>query len=330
MHAVFRLVEGDAGRRLEHFFGHFNAVGEERILRHQLFANLGVGVVERRQAVHELGARGAAGLHHFGVDLIRQQQLDAVGPGFHRLAHRYPHVGVDKVDALDRFFRVFGEGDARAAFGSEGLALLNQLFQWPQGFRCGYAHVHAQFGADQQQRIAHVVARVAQVGVADVMQRLVAVLAHGQHVGEHLGRVVFIGQTVEHRHAGELGQVFDDFLLEAAVLNGVVHAPQYAGGVFHGFFVTDLRGVRVDISDIGALVIGRDFEGAAGAGRGLFEDQRDVFAFQVLSFSAAVLGALEVARQVEQEHQFTLGVVHQAEQVAVVHVESHDRFPLEK
>ena len=152
-------------------------------------------------------------------------------------------------------------------------------------------------------------------------------LAHGQGVGDHLRRVEFGGEAVEHRHAGELGQLFDDFLFEATVLNGVKHAAQDAGGVFHAFFVADLRRHRVDIGDVGALVVGCHFERAAGAGRGFFEDQRDVFAFQVRALSAGVFGAFEVAGQVQQVVQLAGGVVHQREQAAVAHVESHDGSP---
>ena len=41
-------------------------------------------------------------------------------------------------------------------------------------FGAADAHVHAQQAADDHQRVAHVVARVAEVGVADLVDRLVA------------------------------------------------------------------------------------------------------------------------------------------------------------
>ncbi|MNO80738.1 hypothetical protein D3C76_719530 [compost metagenome] len=277
--------------------------------------------------MHELGARVAGGFHQFGVDLVRQQLLDTLGPGFDRLAHRDPHVGVDEVDAFDRRFRIFGQGDACATFFAVLLAASDQVVERPQGLRCANTHVHTQLGADQQQGVTHVVAGVPQVAVADLVDRLVGMLTHGQHVGDHLGWVVFIGQAVEHWYAGELGQFFDDFLLEATVFDGIVHAPQYPGGVLHAFLVADLRGVRVDVGDIGALVIGGHFEGAAGAGRGFFEDQGDVVAFEVLLLGAGVLGAFQVARQVEQVPQFARGVVFQAQQITVVNIERHDGSP---
>jgi hypothetical protein len=192
----------------------------------------------------------------------------------------------------------------------------------------GDAHIHAELGADQQQRVTHVVARVAQVGVADLLQRLVAVFAHGHDVGDHLRWVVFVGQTVEYRHAGEPGKLLDDLLPETAVFDGVVHATEHPCGVLHGFLVTDLRGAWVDVGDVGALVIGRYFEGAAGTGRAFLEDQRNVLALEVLLLGAGVLGTLEVAGQVQQVVQLLSSVVHQAEQAAVVQVKRHDNFLL--
>ena len=136
--------------------------------------------------------------------------------------------------------------------------------------------------------------------------------------------MVFVGQAVEHRNAGELREFLDDFLLEAAVLDGVVHPAENPRGVLHALLVADLRGVRVDVGDVGALVVGGHLEGAAGASGGFLEDQGNVLALQVLLLGAGVLGALEVAGQVEQVTQLAGAVVHQAEQVTVVHVESHD------
>src|SRR3546814_3067571 len=60
---------------------------------------------------------------------------------------------------------------APATLCGEGLALVDEILVRPQGLWCTDAHIHAQFGADHQQRIAHVIAGIAQVGVADVMQR---------------------------------------------------------------------------------------------------------------------------------------------------------------
>ena len=126
-----------------------------------------------------------------------------------------------------------------------------------------------------------------------------------------------VGQAVPDRHAGILAQDFHQVLAEAAVLDAVVHAAQHAGGILHGFFVTDLRAGGSQVGDVRALVIGGDFEGAAGAGGGLFEDQGDVLAFQPLLLIAAVLGCLEVGRELEQELELLRSEVQFLEKVAV-------------
>ena len=71
-------------------------------------------------------------------------------------------------------------------------------------------------------------------------------------------------------------------LAGAAVLDRVIHPAQYPGGVLHRLLVPDLRRRRVDVGDVGALVVRRHLERAAGTGGGLLEDQRDVLARQAL------------------------------------------------
>ena len=59
-------------------------------------------VVERREAVEELRLRVPRRGHEGGVDLVRQEELDPLGPDGVGLAHRDPDVGVDEVDAARR------------------------------------------------------------------------------------------------------------------------------------------------------------------------------------------------------------------------------------
>ena len=110
--------------------------------------------------------------------------------------------------------------------------------------------------------------------------------AHGQRVGEHLGRVELVGQTVEHRHAGVFRQFFDHVLPEAAIFDAVVHSAQDAGGVFDAFLMPDLAGGRLQISYPRPLVARGDFKRAAGAGRCFSKSGR------CSSLSSAALRAL--------------------------------------
>src|SRR3954451_1566396 len=99
MHPVLRLVEHDRRRRLEDLLGDFH-LGDPECLEH-LLADLGLRVVERGQAVHELRVRIPGCCHRSRVDLVGAELLDALAPDLVRLAHRNPDIGVQEVRALD-------------------------------------------------------------------------------------------------------------------------------------------------------------------------------------------------------------------------------------
>ena len=74
---------------------------------------------------------------------------------------------------------------------------------------------------------------------------------------------------------------------------------------------------------MGALVIGGHLEGTAGAGGGLFEDEGDVLADQLLALVAVPLGRFEVARQVEQEDELVRREIELFDKAPVVQVYRH-------
>lgn len=116
VHPIFSLVEHDGCRGLKHFVGDFHFRDAE--LFRDVLAHLRVGIVERGQAVHELDARIAGQLHQFGIDLIGQQQLDPFCPFLLWLAHRKPDIGIDEIDALDRFGQILADHDPRAGLAA--------------------------------------------------------------------------------------------------------------------------------------------------------------------------------------------------------------------
>lgn len=66
-------------------------------------------------------------------------------------------------------------------------------------------------------------------------------LAHRHHVGEHLGRVVLVGEPVVDRHAGMARELVDGLLRGAAKLDRVEHPAEHAGGVGNRFLMAHLR-----------------------------------------------------------------------------------------
>ena len=66
-----------------------------------------------------------------------------------------------------------------------------------------------------------------------------------------------VGQAVPHRHAGVGGQLLDDLLGEAAVLDAVVHAAEHAGGVLDGLLLAHLGAAGIEVGDAHAQVHAR-------------------------------------------------------------------------
>ena len=87
--------------------------------------------------------------------------------------------------------------------------------------------------------------------------------------------------------------------------------------------MADLRAGRVEVGGEGALVVGGHLEGAARAGRGLLEDQRDVLAPQPGLLGAGVLGGLQLGGEVEQEAELLSREVELLEEVPVPEVRGH-------
>ncbi len=266
MHPVFRLVKHHARRRLKHFVSHFHAAVQAVIGDH-LFAQRGLVVMERWQAVEELDLRIAGQRQHRTVNLIIAEQGDTFGPFFLRLAHRYPDVGIDKIGAFHPRGDIFRQGDvATLLFGQCGTGLhqlrLRPAGRWryqaqiQTGQRCGFQH-----------RIAHVVARVAGVDQRHLVKGFARqVLFHGQQVRQQLGGVELVGEAVPHRHAGVLRQGLHHLLAVAAILNAIVHPPEHAGGVFDRLFMANLAAAWPQIGHAGALIVCGNFERASCTG----------------------------------------------------------------
>ena len=150
-----------------------------------------------------------------------------------RLAHRDPHVGVQEVGALDALLDDVGEGDPRARLRGDLAGLRRRAPRRGQRILGrDQPDVHAQLRAADDQRVAHVVARRRPgTRTRSASSGLLRVLAHGQDVGQDLGRVELVGQAVPDRHAGVVGEGLDDVLVEAAVLDAVVEPAEHPRGV---------------------------------------------------------------------------------------------------
>ena len=88
--------------------------------------------------------------------------------------------------------------------------MFDEVLVRPKSSRRGDAHVHADLDGSDRQRAGHIVLAVAGKGDRKLGQGTVRMLAHGQEIGERLGRVGLVGKPVVDRHAGVVGQLLDE------------------------------------------------------------------------------------------------------------------------
>ena len=152
-------------------------------------------------------------------------------------------------------------------------------------------------------------------------------LPDGEHIGQHLGGMEVVGQAVPHGHAGVLGQILHHALLEAAVLDAVVHAAQDLGGVGQGFLLAHLAGAGIQEGHAHAQVAGAYLEGAACPGGGLLKQQHDLLAAQPFVLHAGGLQTLELGGQVDEVVDLVGGVVQKSEEAPSSDVDAHGSSP---
>ena len=69
--------------------------------------------------------------------------------------------------------------------------------------------------------------------------------AYRHDVGKYLSRMEFICQAVPDRDSRVLGEIFDNRLLEAAILDTVIHSSENACRISDALLLADLRSGRV-------------------------------------------------------------------------------------
>ena len=97
-------------------------------------------------------------------------------------------------------------------------------------------------------------------------------LDEGEDVGQDLAGVEFVGEAVDHRHAGVFGEALDDRLLEGADHHDVAHPRDHLGGVFDGLAAAELGITRVEVDGRAAELLHPRLEGQPRARAGLLED----------------------------------------------------------
>ncbi len=120
------------------------------------------------------------------------------------------------------------------------------------------------------------------VGITDPRDGLArdgaAMLDIGEHVGQHLARMMFIGQAIDNRYARIGGEAIDDVLAEGADHDDVAHARHHLRCVFDRLAAPQLAVARVQVDCRAAELMHAAFERQASACRVFLEhhDQRAV------------------------------------------------------
>ena len=177
MQAILGLIEGDTLRTFQHFVGDLLAAVRRQTMHH-----------------HRIGFRHGDDL---AIDLVGAKRSQAVLHLFF-LAHAGPDIGIDPIGAGHRFSDRMSDRDLRP--------LAARLLQ-NRGVRfvtlgTGQGERKRHDGGGFQPRMNHVIA------VADESDlqtfELALMLDQGLAIGEHLARMVAIGERVDHRHCGNI------------------------------------------------------------------------------------------------------------------------------
>ena len=203
----------------------------------------------------------AGGRHQFGVDLKTGKTRLALR-GLVFLPHGSPHIRVDDVGALDGRFGIVADLDFRNA----GLAgLRNGLGVGGIPVGTGAHKVQGQ-PLGQAQPGVHDIVAVAHVDDFQVVEAAAA-FQDGEHVRHDLAGVVVVGQAVDHRYRGVLGQLEEVVVGEQAGHDHVVVARHHPGDVLDSLTFADRDVIRSQVNGVTAHAKEAGFKRDAGAGR---------------------------------------------------------------
>ena len=173
--------------------------------------------------------------------------------------------------------------------------------------------MHAHFGTAVHPGVGHVVARIAAEDDLDLVERLADVLLNGQKVRENLRGMVNVGQPVPNGNTRVRGQCLHHGLFKAAVLDAVVVATEHDRRILPALLLAHVAHRGGEIGDVSALILGGNLKRTAGAGGGLFKQQRNVLVFERLVLDAGTLFVLQICSELEQVGNFIGGEILQRE-----------------
>ncbi len=216
--------------------------------------------------------------------------------------HRHPGIGDNQVSTLHRRLGVALELDLR----SLGAGLVDEYRLGVKLDRAGEGQIEAELPGGLDHRGGNVVA-IARPHHLLARDRPVMLL-EGQHIGHDLAGMGAVGQPVDHRHRGMLGQLQQRGLVEGADHDQVNIAAEHPRGVGDALAMAKLHLRAGERDGLAPHLPHPDIEAHPGPGRGFLEDQRDDVVLQrQLQIGGALgqpgAGFLHLVRKVDHRPQ---------------------------
>src|ERR1700730_7290810 len=268
MQPILGFVEYDGLRTVHHLVG-------------DLLAAMG------RQAMHEdrVLARGG---HQFCVDLVGRKQ--SMAKGLVHVAHRNPAIRDDRIRSLHRLMGIVDELQA----GARTARPIDEADLW----------IESGGGRDMKRKIESLrgvdPAREHIVGIAAPSDRApldrAFLFLESEDVRHHLTGMRTLGQAIDHRYIGVVGEFDHRRVIEDADHDRIHETRQDAGRSGDGFAPAELHFLAGQHDRFAAKLAHRNVEGYPCPGRRFVEDHRQNLAGErpirrALSLAAARLHA---------------------------------------
>src|SRR5690606_34992321 len=131
---------------------------------------------------------------------------------------------------------------------------------------------------------------------ADTVERFL----ERHEIGESLGGMELVGESVVDRNAGVLREYLDGFLAVASKLDRIEHPAENAGGVLYALLDAEMNVVGREENGVAAFFGKGGLERAARSVRAFFENEGDILAGKAPGHGSRFSLAFHLVRKIEQ------------------------------
>ena len=234
-----------------------------------------------------------------GIDLIRFQVIDTLCPYFFRFTHGYPYICINDISIPGCFRNTVCQCDGCSCRGGHVHTVIHELLVRII-FRIGAGNkMHAKLCAGNHQGIAHIVTGIPHVYKLHTL-KFSKMLLDGKHIGNHLCRMGFIGQSVPHRNPCIFCQFFHNLLSESAIFDSIKHTSQNTCGIRNTFLFSNLGTARIKICHMHTQIMCGYLERASGSCTCLLENQCNIFSNQTVMHDSLMFLLFQLCGQIHK------------------------------